>query len=78
MRWQSSISCVNEPQQLWTVAFEVKAAPHQLQFTPSKASRPLAKRIEVNVWSVAAILDGHRRLHPGASDGVEVFYANAA
>jgi hypothetical protein len=77
MSRQSLIGCVNEPQQLRTVAFEVKRTPHELKFTASKGSGPLAKRIDVNVWILAAILDGHEPLHPGANDGVEVFYANA-
>jgi hypothetical protein len=63
MSRQSFVGCVNEPQQLRTVAFEVKGASHKLKFTPSKGSRPLAKRIDVNIWNVAGILDGHKRLH---------------
>ena len=77
MSWQSFIRCVDEPQQLRTVALEVKPTSQKLQFTPLKCCGPLAKRIGFNVCNVAAILDGHRRLYLRANDGVRLFYANA-
>jgi hypothetical protein len=78
MSWQSFIGCVDEPQQLGAVALEVKPTSQELQFTPVKCSGPLAKRIGINVWNVAAILDDHRRLYSKANDSVKLFYANAA
>ena len=78
MSWQSFIGCVDQPQQFRAVALEVKPTSHELQFTPVKRCGPLAKRIGFNVWNVAAILDDHRRLYPGANNSVRLFYSNAA
>ena len=77
MSRQSLIGFVDELQQFRAVAFEVKPTSHELQFTPTECCGPLAKWIGFDVWNLAAILGGHRRLYPGANVGVHVFYANA-
>ena len=55
MSRQSPIGCVDQLQQLRAVAVEAKPASHELQFAPLTCRGPLAKRIDFNVWNVAAI-----------------------